>query len=115
VVIAVTVMRMVKVAVHHVVDMISMGNRIMAAVCAMLVLSAMCSAVVTACAVSWIRGADLQVVLVDVAFVQRVQVAVMDVIGVPVVKDRCMTTVRAVLVRVVLMNVVLVSHWQFSF
>ncbi|MGB8769367.1 MAG: hypothetical protein WCC92_07125 [Candidatus Korobacteraceae bacterium] len=58
--------------------------------------------------VAWIRGADRKLVLVDMAFVKRVQVTVMNVIGMPAVEDCRMTTVLAMVMLVVLMNLVLI-------
>jgi hypothetical protein len=107
VVIAMTVMRMVKVSVNHVIHVIAVWNRLMAAVLTVLVIGAVRSAVVAFGAVDRIRGADLKLVLVDMAFVKRVQVTVVKVIGMTVVEDRCMTAARAMLMSMVLMNFML--------
>jgi len=109
-IIAMTFMRMVKVSVYHVIHVIAVRNRLMAAVCTVLVVGAVRSAVVAFCAIGRVRGADLELVLVDVAFVKRVQVAVVKVIGMPVVENRGMTAARPMLMRMVLMNRVLICH-----
>jgi hypothetical protein len=103
-----TIMRMVKVSVHHVIHVIAMGNRLVAALCTVPVFGAVCTAVMTVGAVGRIPGADIQFVLVHMSLVKRVQMAVVNVIGVPVVQDRNMTAVLAMLMRVVLVSFVLI-------
>jgi hypothetical protein len=103
-----TIMRMVKVSVHHVIHVIAMGNRLVAALCTVPVFGAVCTAVVTVGAVGRIPGADIQLVLVHMSFVKGVQVAIVNVIGVTVVQDRRMTTVLAMLMRMVIMSFVLI-------
>ena len=105
-----SVMRMVKVPCHQIIHVIAVGNRFVAAVFPMFVLGAVRTAVVALGAVTRIRGIDLKPVLVEMAFVTKVQVAVMNVIRMPLVVDRCMTTVRAMLMRVIFMNLVLICH-----
>jgi hypothetical protein len=63
---------------------------------------------VTVGAVGWIPGADIQFVLVHMSLVKRVQVAIVKVIGVSIVQDRRMTTVLAMLMRMVIMSFVLI-------
>ena len=94
-------------AVHQIVHMIVMRYCLMAAVCSVLVFGAVCSAVVAAGAASRIRGADFQLVLIDVAFVYRVQMAIMNVVGMPAVQDRGVTALLSMLMRVVLVNFML--------
>jgi len=103
-----TIVRMVKVSVDHVIDVIAMGNRLVAALCTVLVFGTVCTAVVTVGAVGRIRGADVEIMLVHMALVKRVQVAIVNVIGVPVVQDRRVTTVLTMLMRMVLMSFVLI-------
>jgi len=103
-----TIMRMVKVSVHHVIQVIAMGNRLVAALCTVPVFGAVCTAVMTVGALGRIGAADLEGMLVHMALVKRVQMAVVNVIGVPVVQDRNMTAVLAMPMRVVLMSFVLI-------
>jgi hypothetical protein len=110
VVVAMTVMRVVKVSCHEIIHVIAVRNRFVAAVFTVLMLGTVCAAVVAVGAVSRIRGTDLKPVLVEMAFVTKVQVAIMNVIRMPLVVDGCMTTVRAMLMRVILMNFVLICH-----
>jgi hypothetical protein len=102
------IMRMVKVSVHHVIHVIAMGNRLVAALCTVPVFGAVCTAVMTVGAVGRIGAADLEGMLVHMALVKRVQVAIVNVIGVSVVQDRRMTTVLAMLMRMVIMGFVLI-------
>jgi hypothetical protein len=102
------IMRMVKVSVYHVIHMIAMRNRVMATVCTVPVFGAVCTAVMTVGAVGRIGAADLEGMLVHMALVKGVQVAIVNVIGVSVVQDRRMTTVLAMLMRMVIMSFVLI-------
>jgi hypothetical protein len=102
------IMRMVKVSVHHVIHVIAMGNRLVAALCTVPVFGAVCTAVVAVGAVGRIPGADIQFVLVHMSLVKGVQVAIVNVIGVSVVQDRRMTTVLAMLMRMAIMSFVLI-------
>jgi hypothetical protein len=103
-----TIMRMVKVSVHHVIHVIAMGNRLVAALCTVPVFGAVCTAVMTVGAVGRIGAADLEGMLVHMALVKGVQVAIVNVIGVSVVQDRRMTTVLAMLMPMVIMSFVLI-------
>lgn len=102
-----TVVLMVKVSVDYIVHMIAVWNCLMAAVVAVLVFGAMGCAVVTPGAVTRIRGADLELVLVKMALMNRVQMSIVKIVSMPVVKDRLVTTGWAMLMRVVLMNLML--------
>jgi hypothetical protein len=66
-------------------------------------------AFVAAGAVRGIGGADLELMFVDMAIMERVQMAIVEVIGVSVVENGCMATRRAVLMRVIFVNVVLLN------
>jgi hypothetical protein len=67
VIVAVVAIRVVQMTVHQIVDVIAVGNRLMAAVGTMLVLGAMCSAVMTAGAVGRIGRVYFKLVFVDMA------------------------------------------------
>lgn len=67
VIVAVVAIRVVQMTVHQIVDVIAVGNRLMAAVGTMLVLRAMCSAVMTAGAGGRIGRVHFKPVFVDMA------------------------------------------------
>jgi hypothetical protein len=77
------------------------------AVVAVVMSSTVACTIVTARAIRGIRCVDLKSVLIDVALVERVQVAIVEVVGVSVVDNCCMATSRTVLMCVVSMNCVL--------
>lgn len=114
-IIAVVAVRMVQVAIHKIVDVISVRDCLMAAVGAMLMLRAVSVTLVAVGTVGGIRGVHLELMLVDVAIVKRVQVSVMQVVGVVVVNDRGVAAILAVLMGVVLVNLVLCRHGSVSF
>ncbi len=109
-IIAVVAIRVVEVTVHEIVDVISVGNCLMAAVGTMLVLVAVPVTLVTVGAVGRIRGVYLELMLVDMAIVKRVQMSVMQVVGVVIVNDRSVAAIIAVLMGVVLVDLMLSGH-----
>jgi hypothetical protein len=114
-VVAVIAIRMMEMTVHQVIDVVAMRNRFMTAVRAMLVVGAVRVTLVSVGAGGRIRGTNLKRVFIDVTVMKRVQMSVMQVIGVIVVDDRCVAAVRAVLVGVVRVDLVLIRHRYFSF
>ena len=106
-IVAVTIMGVMQMAIDQVVYMIAVGHCFVSAAVAVLMCSTVGCTIVTPRAIRGIRCVDLKPVLIDVALVERVQVAIVEVVGVPVVDNRCMTTGRTVLMCVVSMNCVL--------
>jgi hypothetical protein len=107
VIVAVTIMGVMQMAIDQVVYMIAVGHCFVPAVVAVLMCSTVACTIVTARAIRGIRCVDLKPVLINVAIVERVQVAIVEVVGVSVVDNRCMATARTVLMCVVSMNCVL--------
>jgi hypothetical protein len=105
-VVAVVAVRTVKVSVHKVIGVIAMWNNLVAAVRTMFVLGVVRAALVAVGAFGGIAGVHLDLMLVDVALMQRVQMAIVEVIGMPVMKDRSVTTILAVLMRMVFVYLV---------
>jgi hypothetical protein len=100
VVVAVIAMRMVQVAVHHVIRMVAMRHRFMAAAGAVLVRAGMPAAIVFGGAGRRVGGVHLQPVFLHAGAALVVQVAVVQVINVAVMLDAGMPTTRSVLVGV---------------
>jgi hypothetical protein len=88
VIVAVTIMRVMQMAIDQVVYMIAVGHCFVSAVVAVLMCSTVACTIVTARAIRGIRCVDLKPVLIDVALVERVQVAIVEVVGVSVVDNR---------------------------
>ena len=107
VVVAVSLMRMMQVAIHQIVNMISVRNGLMAAIGTMHMLRIVTFALVSLCAVVRVGGAHLKLVFIDVAFMRVVQVAVMQEVGMTVMLDGDMAAVAVVLMGVVRMRDVL--------
>jgi hypothetical protein len=89
-------MRMMKPAVHEIIDVIAMRERFMAAVAAMCVLAADLGR-----AMNRMRGVYRNHMLVDMLFVHMVKVAVVEIIDMALVADRHMPAARAVPMGVV--------------
>ncbi len=100
--------RVVKMAIHQIVDVVAVGNGLMAAVRTMLVRRIVSVALVPVGAIVWVCGVHFEFMLIDVTVVKRMQMAVMQVIGMVVVDDRGVAAVFAVLMRMVLVDLVLV-------
>lgn len=109
-VIAMISMRMVQVAIHQVVHMVTVGNCRMPAARAMNVAGFMSAAIVVWRAAVGVHGADFQSMLVDMAFMRVVQVAIVQIIYVAVVQDGLMAAAGAMDVRMVFMDRVGVHH-----
>jgi hypothetical protein len=109
-VVAVVAVGVMEMSLDQVVNVVAVRNRLMTAVSTVLVVGTVTFAVVPFGAVRWIRGIDVELVLVDVVLVNRVQMSVMQVVGVVVVNDRSMAAVLAMLMGVILMNLMLIRH-----
>ena len=110
VIVAVIAIRVMEVAIDEVVNMVAMGNSLVAAVWAVLVFRAVRVTVVAIGAVCRVGGTYAERVFVDMTVMERVQVTVVQVIGVIVVNDCSMAAILAVLVTVVLVDLVGVRH-----
>jgi hypothetical protein len=106
VVVAVALVRMMEVAVDEEVDVVAVGDGLVAASRAVLVPTVMPAAGVIGRAIGRIRAADLDHVLVDVVAVRMVEVAVVEVVEVVAVCHRRMPAVRAVRMVVTFVNLV---------
>ena len=107
VVVAVTIMGVMQMAIDQIVYMIAVRHCIVSAVVAVVMCSTVGCTIVTARAIGGIRCVDLKPVLIDMTIVERVQVAIVEVVSVSVVDNRCMATGRTVLMCVVSVNCVL--------
>jgi hypothetical protein len=99
-VVAVISVRMVQMTSDQVVDVITVRNRLVATIGAVLVSSAMLPAVVLRGAAFGVDVADLENVLVDVITVRVMQMTVVQVVEMIVVLDRSMAAGRPVLMIV---------------
>jgi hypothetical protein len=102
VVVAVVAVRMVQVPIYQVVGVVAVGNSGVAAVWAVLVVLLVTATIVVWRANGWVRRVDGQGMLLDRAAVLVVQVAVMQVINVPLMQNAGVPAAGAVLVRVTL-------------
>ncbi len=107
VVVAVTVVDVVKVTVDQVVDVVAVRHGRVAAVRAVHVIGRMPAARVVWRAPGRVRGTDRDRALVDVIAVDSVEMAIVKVVHVAVVLDTSVAAVRAVDVVVVGVNLVL--------
>jgi len=114
VIVAVGSVRVVEVAGDEIVDMVAMRNRGVAAGLSVAVVSRVARARVGRRAGARIDAADGQRMLVDVIFVRVVEVSTMCVVGVPVVLDGRMPTLRSVGVGMSLVDL-MARHRRFSF
>jgi hypothetical protein len=96
VIVAVTAARVVQVAQHQVVDVVAVRHRVVAARRAVDVLGGVAGARVGRRAFVGIRRRHFDGSLVDVAVVIAVQVTVVQVVGVAFMRDRRVSTARAV-------------------
>ncbi len=96
VVVAVAAVRMMQVPEHHVVHVISVGDRVVTAARAVHVVGLVRSARVIGRARVGVRGVHRERVLVSVVAVHVVEVPVVKVIGVPVVLDGLVPAARSV-------------------
>jgi hypothetical protein len=100
VVVAVIAVRMVKVIVHQIIDVVAVGDCLVSAVRSMFVSLLVRPAVVARRAGRRVRRADRHGMFLDLAAILVVQVAVMQVIDVSIVLDGRVPAVGAVLMGV---------------
>lgn len=105
--IAMSLMGMMQMAVDQIIHMIAMRYGLVTAIGPVLVFGAVRGAVVAAGAGARIRAARFELVLVYVTVVKRVQMAVVKIVGMPIVEDGGVATAGAVLMLVVLVNIML--------
>lgn len=105
VVVAVAVVHVVEMAVDEIIDVVAVGDGLMAAAFAMDMAGFVTGARVAAGAVGGVGGGNFECVFVEVAFVRMVQVTVVKVIDVAFMGDRRVAATRAVDVIVILVYV----------
>lgn len=110
-VVAMSVVDVVQVAVHQIVDVVAVRHHFVAATFPMHVAGFVPGAVVAAGAIFRVRRADSDRVLVDVTFVRMVQVPIVEIIHMPVMRNRLVSAARAVDVIVVFVGVM--AHREF--
>jgi hypothetical protein len=108
VVVAVIAIRVMEMSVNEIVDVVSMRNDFVAAVCAVLVRRVVSVALVSVGAIGGICEVHFELMLIDVTVVKRMQMAIMQIISVVVVDDCGVAAVFAVLMRMVLVDLVLI-------
>lgn len=99
-------------AIHQVVDVITVRNRFMSAVRPVDMAGRVSGARVIRCAGGRIGGGHFQRAFIEVSFMRRVEVPVVQIIDVPVVADRDVSAAFTVDVIVVFVNVV--AHLAFA-
>jgi hypothetical protein len=109
VIVAVIAVRMMQTAVHQIIDMVAMRDRLVPAVRAMLVL-----AVGFGRAAHGICRIDRDGMLVDVILVHVMKMTIVKIVHVVSMPDRGVTAIRAMFVSVVQM-VLLVADHEISF
>lgn len=98
-VIAVIIVRMMQSAIHKIIDVIAMGNRLMTAIRAVFMFCVMAASYrITAIRVFL---TDLQYMLINVIAMRMVKMAIVQIINMITVSDCRMTAAFPVLVRVV--------------
>lgn len=102
-VIAMTVMRVMEVAIDQIIDMLAMRHGFMTAVRSMYMSLRMACALMFRRAAFRIGRGYVYHMLIDMVAVRVVQMPVMQVIDVPIVHDTCMTTFRAMRMSMIFM------------
>lgn len=113
--IAVIAARMMKMTLDEVVNMIAMRNSLVTAAFPMLVVCVVAAASVSLRAVVGVSSGDSEDMFVDMLTMRRVKVAIMEIIDVVRMPDRCMAATGAVLVGMVLMGRMGTAHDLVSF
>ena len=106
-IVAVFTVGMVEMPLHHIVDVIAVGYCLVAAIRSVFVLGIVTIALVAVGAVGRVCSIDLKLMLVNMTFMHRVQMAIVEVVSVAVVSDRCVAAILAMLMRMVLVNLVI--------
>jgi hypothetical protein len=110
-VVAMITMRMVQPSIHEVVDVVPMGHGFVPARRAMLVRAGRSRR-----AMHWIDRVDCKCMLINVILVRVVQMAIMKIIDMVIMPDRCMPTVGTMRVAMVVMMLLGAgSHCLFPF
>ena len=99
-IVAVAVVRVVQVAVYQVVGVVAVGNALVTAIRTVYVAGLMGAAIVLGRALVGMLSVGRDAMIVDVIAVKIMDVAIVKVIGMPIVANRRMATVRAVRVCV---------------
>ena len=104
-VIAMPIVRMVKMTSDEVVDVIAMGHGLVAAAGAMDVGAVVGAALMAGRAVGRIRPGESDYMLIDMAIVEMMQMAIVQIVYVVIVLDGSMTTTGFVLMVVTRMGI----------
>lgn len=100
VIVAMAVMDVMQAAIHQVVDVVTVGNGLVAAVRTMDMIGRVATAL-TVSAVIGIDGADLQHMLVHVIAMHMVQMAIVEIVDMAVMLDGGVAAIRTVLMAVI--------------
>lgn len=104
VVVAVTVMLMMEMAIHQIVNVVTVRNHRMTAVWTMHVINCMTIAHMTRRAVRWVDVIYLESMFVNMVTVNMMQVAIMQIVYVVTMFDRLVPTVFTMLMIVIFVN-----------
>jgi hypothetical protein len=115
VVITVVAMGVMQMTVDEVVDVVSMGDRLMSTAGTMHMRCIVAAALMFRGAVGGVGAVDGEDMLVNVAFMRVVQVSIVQVVDVTIVLDGCVATIWAVGVTVVSVNVAVVVMGHVSY
>jgi hypothetical protein len=96
VVVAVPPVGMMQVALHEIIHMIAVRDTLMTTVWTVNVICLMCTAAMFRSALVLICGIDWQLVFIDVALVDMVQVSIVEIVSMAVVFDGGVAAIRAV-------------------
>ncbi|BDC50800.1 hypothetical protein F183_A31160 [Bryobacterales bacterium F-183] len=97
-------MRMMQVAVHQIIDMVSMRHRFMSATRAMDVVGGMRATGMIRSAGGRILSAHTQHMLINMAIVRRMQMPIVEIVHMPVMQDCGMPAARAMGVIVIFVD-----------
>jgi hypothetical protein len=114
-IVAVVAIRMMQMPGYQIVDVVAMGNGHMPAIDSMLMVLIMAVTLMAIRAICRVGSIYLDRVLIHMTFVRRVQVPVMQIVGVIVVLNGRMAAILAMLMGMIFVNFVLSSHKCFSF
>ena len=109
-VVAVLSMRVVEMTVDNVVYVVPMRNRFVSAAGTMNMISFVSLTGVLRCTVRWILGTDLKGMLIHMVSVGMVEVTIVEIVGVAVVLNGCMSAVWSVNMTVILMSLAFACH-----
>jgi hypothetical protein len=110
-VVAVIAVRVVQVAIHQIIDMVAVGDRLVAACWAVAVILRVSGTAVLRRAAGGVGRVDCQLVFLDLGTLDVVQMAVVQVIDVAIMQNPGVAAIGAVLVRV---SCVMSRHDQFT-